>query len=233
MEAGSGVRGDGLATGGGGGDPDAVEEQLDDRGRGERRGTDEQRVAGGQDEAAQQAGGHGRFEAEPGPVRLEQRHERGQVDLAGAAPWTGRCARRIDSSCQISVMRGCRSCDGPLEAGLEGQPRVDGGEGGLEGAGGEGSLHGGVDHGVLVGEDPEDRAFGHAGGVGDLPGRDVGAPRDSSGMVAATIAARRSSAGSAAARPVRSTPADPTGVSAHSAIWFPRRAGVSRGASAP
>ena len=36
----------------------------------------------------------------------------------------------------------------------------------------------GLDQGLLVGEDPEDRAFGDAGGLRDLAGRDRGAVRE-------------------------------------------------------
>jgi len=82
------------------------------------------------------------------------------------------------------VPEGGEQADDPAQPGLEDGDRLLEADGQLElgidlgesdegGLGLEGVLQDGVDQGVLVGEDPEDRALGDAGRLRDLAGADL------------------------------------------------------------
>jgi hypothetical protein len=157
----------------------AVEQDVDDLLRGERGAVAHARVRGGEGEQAQQAGQLAGRDAEPVGVGADHLHDgsvQGLVERAGVLVPGARPAARVraegveqgEHPRQPLLQRGHHR-DEPVAQRSGG---VDRAERGQQRAG----VQRGSDHrpeqGLLVREDAEDRALGHAGGLRDLPGAD-------------------------------------------------------------
>ena len=132
--------------------------------------------------AAQDVGGFHRLHAQPVSIGFEHRRHRAEerrpvlVLVALDAGQVGASERGEDAPQRRDAT--LDDVDGSLTSRFQRERRVDGAELGFDRGGIERLLDGGFDQRLLVDEDPEDRSFGDAGRLRDLPGGDLGAVGD-------------------------------------------------------